>query len=174
MKQKPSVLILAAFLFIAPFFLSGQGLLYPDSVLVNAAREIMMSVPSCAFITLDEEGTPRVRAMETIDPEEDMTTWFVTNPYSRKVQQIENNPKVTLYYLDNDLSGYVTIHGNAVLVNDLEEKEKRWKEKWIEHYPNKYDDCLFIKVVPKWMEVLSMSRGIKNDTVTWQPPGISF
>lgn len=167
-------IIIVSLLVTFPSFIYGQQIEYPDSVLINAAKEIMESVLCCAFITVDEEGTPRVRAMETIDPDEDMTTWFVTNPNSRKVQQIKNNPKVTLYYLDGDLSGYVTIHGTASLVNDLGEKKKRWKDQWIEHYPNKYDDCLLIKVVPKWMEVLSMSRGIQNDSITWQPPGLEF
>ncbi len=174
MKLKFFVIVLTGMLLVPAIIVKGQGNDYPDSVLINVAREIMISVPCCAFITLDREETPRVRAMETMVPDEDMTTWFVTNPNSRKVQQIENNPKVTLYYLDNDLSGYVTIHGNAFLVNDQKQKEKLWKEQWIEHYPNKYDDCLLIKVVPKWMEVLSMSRGIKNDSVTWQPPGVTF
>jgi general stress protein 26 len=142
--------------------------------LINAAREIMTSVNTCALITIDYEGSPRVRVMDPFLPENDFTVWFGTNPKSRKVDQIKNNPKVTLYYLDSDESGYVTIHGIARIVNDRVEKDKRWKDEWEAFYQNKTNDYLLIKVSPEWMEVISYSRGIFGDSITWEPPAVIF
>ncbi|MDH5415425.1 MAG: pyridoxamine 5'-phosphate oxidase family protein [Flavobacteriaceae bacterium] len=128
----------------------------------------------CALITLDEEGRPRVRAMDPFKPEVDLTVWFGTNPNSRKVSQIKNDPRVTLYYLDNDASGYVMIHGMAQLVDDPKEKERRWKTEWKSFYPKKPEGYLLIKVIPEWMEIISTSRGIVGDKVTWKPPMVLF
>lgn len=145
-----------------------------NNELMNAAREIMMSANTCALITIDEDGNPRVRAMDPFLPENDFTVWFGTNPKTRKVSQIKNNPKVTLYYLDSDESGYVTIHGSAQIVNEESEKEKRWKEEWKAFYQNKADDYVLIKVSPEWMEVISYTRGFVSNTSTWEPPVVIF
>lgn len=142
--------------------------------LMSAARDIMNTAQTCALITIDHDGNARVRTMDAFLPENDFTVWFGTNPKSRKVAQIKNNPNVTLYYLDPNQSGYVTIHGSAQLVNDTSEKEKRWKEAWKAFYKNKTDDYLLIKVTPKWMEVISYAHGIVSDTSTWEPPVVLF
>jgi len=123
---------------------------------------------------LDENREARARAMDPFLPENDFTIWFGTNANSRKVEQIKNDSRVTLYYLDTDGSGYVTIQGIAELINDSQAKEKWWKEKWDAFYPNKEKDYLLIKVTPKSMEVLSPPRGINNDPVTWTPPKVFF
>ena len=161
-----------------PFFgfsqVNEQGGNFVDEGLIEAAKEIMTSAENCALITIDDEGVPRVRAMDPFTPEEDLTVWFGTNSKSRKVDQIKKDPRVTLYYLDKDASGYVIIHGVARLVNDQEEKEKRWNTDWEAFYPDKTEGYLLIEVSPSWIEVLSPSRGITGDPVTWQPPAIHF
>jgi general stress protein 26 len=111
--------------------------------------------------------------MDPFPPETDFTVWFGTKNQSRKVNQIKNNSTVTLYYQDIDASGYVVIHGNAQIVDDQKEKEKRWKDTWEAFDPNK-EGYLLIKVSPKWMEVLSYSRGIVSDPSTWQTPVVTF
>jgi general stress protein 26 len=143
-----------------------------DIKLINIAREIMVSVKTCALITLDEECRPRVRVMDPFIPESDLTVWFGTNPKSRKVNQIKKNPKVTLYYLDSDASGYVMIHGIAEIVNDPIEKEKRWKDEWKAFYPNKPKDYLLIKVSPEWIEIISHAHGVLGDPISWEPPKV--
>ena len=154
--------------------LAEQGNANADQRLMVAAKEIMTAAGTCALITLDDEGVPRVRAMDPFTPEEDLTVWFGTNSRSRKVDQINKDPRVTLYYLDEDASGYVIIQGVARMVNDPAEKEKRWKAEWEAFYPDKTKDYLLIEVTPIWMEVLSPPRGISADPLTWQPPVVNF
>jgi len=145
-----------------------------DQHLIAAAKEIMNSGGSCALITIDDEGVPRVRAMDPFAPEGDLSVWFGTNSKSRKVDQIKKDPRVTIYYLDQDGSGYVIVQGVARLVNDPKQKEKRWKAEWEAFYPDKTEDYLLIEVAPLWMEVLSPPRGISADPVTWKPPVVNF
>jgi general stress protein 26 len=147
---------------------------FSKEVLLNAAREIIEGTSACALITLDASGIPSVRAMDPFLPESDFTIWLGTNPKSRKVNQIKNNPKVTLYYLDKNSSGYVVIHGSAILVNDQSEKDKRWKTKWDAYYPNKTDDYQLIKISPERMEVISYAHGIIGDPATWEVPVVNF
>lgn len=145
-----------------------------NTKLMNAAREIMAASGTCTLITLDENDQPMVRIMDPFPPASDFTVWFGTNAKSRKVTQIKNNPTVTLYYADSDNSGYIVIHGKAQLVDDQNEKKKRWKDEWKDFYPNRPEGYLLIKVSPEWMEVLSYSRGITGDPSTWQPPAVFF
>jgi len=154
-----------------------QNVKQKDSVrnkLMNAAREIMTASGTCALITQDHEGRSRVRVMDPFLPESNFTVWFATNPKSRKVDQIKNDPKVTLYYFDPNTSAYVMIHGIAKLVDDLKEKEERWKDGWELFYPEKPEGYLLIKVSPEWMEVISYSHGIVGNPSTWEPPIVLF
>ena len=174
---KNSIYLFLPLLLLISFKGIGQSTEAGDTAkikLVKAAREIMAAAGSCALITLDEEGRPRARVMDPFNPESDLTVWFGTNTKSRKVSQIKNDPRVTLYYLDSDASGYVMVHGFAQIVDDQKEKEKRWKDEWQAFYPNYPQGYLLIKVSPEWMEVISYTRGIVGDPVTWQPPIVLF
>ena len=142
--------------------------------IINAAQEIMNDAQTCALISLDNDGNARVRTMDPFPPEKDLVVWFGTNLHSRKVEQIRKNNKVTLYYLDKDATGYVTIHGAAELVDDGSSKEKYWKETWKNFYPNYPEGYALIKVIPLWMEVISETRGILGDDKTWEPQKIIF
>lgn len=148
-----------------------KGRVMNDS-LASIAREIILSSKTCTLITLDEKGHPRARIMEVLAPDNDFTIWFGTNPKSRKVSQITNDSRVTLLYEDNDRSGYVMLYGTAEIVNNSFEKEKKWKEEWSAFYKDKENDFVLIKVTPDWMEMVSNSRKIFGDPVTWEPQRI--
>jgi len=165
------------FSLLVPTIIFSQNIAPKDTaraVLINAAKEIMTSARYCALITLDEEGRARARVMDPFAPEDDLTVWFGTNPKTRKVGQIANDPRVTLYYLDKDASGYVMIHGTAGIVNDQKEKEAHWKQEWNAFYPDYPEGYLLVKVTPEWMEVVSYTRNITGDSITWEPPAVSF
>lgn len=112
--------------------------------------------------------------MDPFSPEKDFTVWLATNPSSRKVTQIKNNPRVTLYYSDKNDQGYVVIHGTAELVDDQREKDLRWKNEWKDFYTNRTDDYLLIKISPLYLEVINYSRGLSGDPKTWQPAMVRF
>ena len=93
--NKPVYLIFTIFLLIPSlgFNQNSENLDSANNKLMNTAREIMTSAETCALITLDYEGLPRVRAMDPFLPESDFTVWFGTNAKSRKVDQIKKKKK---------------------------------------------------------------------------------
>lgn len=142
--------------------------------LLDAARELMEAARYCALITVDESGWPRAKTMDPFPPDTDMVVWLATNPKTRKVHQIQENSRVALYYFDSGLLGYVTLFGRAHLVDDKDEKKKRWKEGWEALYPDRDTSYLLIAVTPERLEVVSTKRGIFGDPVTWEPPAVEF
>lgn len=173
MKPNFSILfIITLLLFSQQTFCQNKAV--TDSDIKLAAKEIINAATTCALITVDKDGAPRARTMDPFPVEDDFTVWFGTNSQSRKVQQIKNDPRVTLYYLDEESTGYVIINGIATLVNDQESKDNYWKESWQSFYPENRENYLLIKVTPYWMEVLSPKHKILNDPITWQPPIIHF
>jgi general stress protein 26 len=156
---------------ILPLVSMGQ---MDDEKLKEIAREIIKESTHCNLITVDELGRPRVRVMDAFEPEQDFTVWLATNPKSRKVEQIRLNSHATLYYLSTDGMSYVMIQGEAELVNKMSKKNKYWKDGWDAFYPNKAVDMLLIKVVPKWMEIVSYPHGVLGDSKTWEPAIVTF
>ncbi|NNG17584.1 MAG: pyridoxamine 5'-phosphate oxidase family protein [Gemmatimonadales bacterium] len=142
--------------------------------LIAAARDIIEASRYGALVTLDESGHPRVRTMDPFAPDEDMVIWFGTNRQTRKVKEIENDPRVTLYYPAPDTDGYVTIYGVARLVDDPAEKARRWKPEWGRFYPDREATYLLIAVTPERMEIVSYSHGIVGDPDTWRPAFVEF
>lgn len=170
LRNPKALVLLATFIFLFSV-VSGQN---DKKELLGVAKQIIDNAGTCALITIDNTGSPRARAMDPFPVEEDFTIWFGTNSNSRKVDQIKNDPRVTLYYLDNDASGYVVISGEATLIDDNELKSKYWKESWKDFYPENRENYLLIKVTPLWLEVLSPPNNVFNDTYTWEPPVVKF
>lgn len=142
--------------------------------LLSVARDIILAARYCAVITVDEAGRPQARTIDAFAPDENMIVWFATNPKTRKVAQIQKDPRVTLYYFDAQSQGYVTILGRARLVNDKAEKSKRWKEGWDAFWPDRDASYLLVEVTPERLEVVSPKHGIGADPITWKPFAVEF
>jgi len=144
------------------------------AALIETARQVMAAARYCALITLDSAGHAHARTLDPFPPEENMVVWLGTNPRSRKVAEIRRNPRVTLYYFDREAQAYVSISGIARLVNDPQEKAKRWKDEWKDFYPDRARDYLLIAVTPVKLEVVNVKKGIVGNPHTWKPPSVSF
>lgn len=164
-----SIIILALLFSLISIDGFSQNTTYDSLKLITATKEIITKAHTCALITLDNEGRSRVRMIETLPIDDDFTLWFGTNPRSRKVEQIKNDARVTVYYADATSTGYVMIQGKAILVNESAEKEKHWKDGWQSYYPNKEKDFVLIKVIPESLEIVSYMHGIMGDSETWEP-----
>ena len=139
-----------------------------------AARAVMHASGHCALITIGEDGRAQARTMDPSSPDERMRVLFVTNPASRKVAQLAQDDRVTLYYFDENSPGYVTLFGTARKIEESAEREKRWLEKWTVHYPEGPASAAMYEVVPSRIEVVSIAHGIIGDEVTWTPPVIEL
>jgi general stress protein 26 len=142
--------------------------------LKSIAREIIASSKNCALITIDSLGIAHARTMDPFYPDENFNIWMATNPKSSKVNQIKNNSNVTLYYSDKENPSYVTLQGQAKLVNLEELKKKFWKDEWKNFYKNRTTDYLLIQFSPTKLNVISEKHKILGDSITWITPEILF
>ena len=145
-----------------------------DRTRIEAARQLMERVRYCALITNGEDGQPQARTIDPSPPDERMVVWFATIPATRKVRQIERDPRVTLYYFDERSPGYVTLIGTARRIDDAEAKRKRWLEKWTPFYPGGAGEAVLFEVIPQRIEVVDIARGIVGDAQTWAPPSVDI
>lgn len=171
-KRQKSLGSILFILFIATFsLLTSEGnaqvnnLLSRDSLLV-AARNLIHSSTSHAFITVDENGKPQAREMAPFAPEDNWIIWLGTTQDSRKAKQLQNNPNVIVYYSDPQSWSYVSVAGTARLVNDPVKKAKYWVEGWERYYPDREKNYILIEVTPVRIEVVS----IKNN-ILWNAQG---
>ena len=145
-----------------------------DDTLISAALEIMEASRYAALVTLTESGTPSARTMDPFPPDSQFVIWMGTNRASRKVQDIQSDPRVLVYYQDPSGAGYVTIEGTARLVDDPVEKDRRWKDEWAPFYTDRAETFLLIAVTPARMEVVNYRVGVVGDSITWRAPTVEF
>ncbi|TFG51499.1 MAG: pyridoxamine 5'-phosphate oxidase family protein [Gemmatimonadales bacterium] len=101
---------------------------------VAAAKDVMQTARYSTLVTIGEDGQPQARIVDPFAPEADLIVWIGTNPLTRKVAEIRQNPRVTLLYFNAAAAEYVTIHGTATLVTDSSEKARHWKDEWAAYY----------------------------------------
>lgn len=170
-------IIFTAILLFSSLGIRAQGTEIVDfdrDTLISAAKEIMATTRYCALVTLDKSGHPQVRTMDPFPPEDNMLVWLGSNVHSRKVGEIRNDSRVSLYYEAPNGTGYVVLHGRASLIDEGEDLVKYWKEEWDSFYPDKDDAYVLIKVVPEKLEIVDYRRGIFSSSETWEVPHIEF
>lgn len=138
---------------------------------IAAARDVMEKAVYSTFITIGEDGQPQARVVDPTLPDPNLTIWIGTNSLTRKVNEIQREPRVTLLYFHAASASYVTVMGRAALVTDAGEKERRWKKSWAPFYANGFrgGDFTLIRVTPTRLEISSPSRKMMSDPKTWLP-----
>ena len=141
------------------------------SQVIAAARDVMAAARFCTFITLDASGHPAARMMDPFPPEEDFTIWMATNRSTRKTDQITDDSRATLSCFDHQGVAYVSLQGNAMLVDSPEERQRHFKPEWTDFYTDQFrgDDYVLIRLVPFRLEMVSLSHGIASDPRAWKP-----
>lgn len=144
--------------------------------IVAAAKGLIARVPFATLTTIGEDGSPQSRIVDPFPLEDDFTVWMATNGASRKVAQIERDPRATVLYFDQAAPGYVSLLGTAAIVRDPSEKAKRWKESWVGFYTdrNRGDDYTLIRFTPDVIEISSATEKMSNDPRTWRPVTLSL
>ncbi|NPD47068.1 MULTISPECIES: pyridoxamine 5'-phosphate oxidase family protein [unclassified Lentimicrobium] len=168
------ILITLLFSFIGLTSILAQNTNSEEDKNKNIALEIINQASTCALITIDQDGQPIARMMQTLPTEKDFIIWLATNPKTRKAEHIKANEKVSIYYTEVNSTGYVSIQGIAELVNDLETKKARWKEGWKAYYQNMETDMVLIKIMPISMELVSYSKGVISKEENWGATKLKF
>ncbi|MCU0409416.1 MAG: pyridoxamine 5'-phosphate oxidase family protein [Bacteroidales bacterium] len=153
--------------------LKGQSPVSRDTIIV-AALEIMTETSYCGLVTIDSTGQPQTRTMNPFPASKDLITWFATSRSSRKVREIRNNPRVSVYYANHMAAkGYVNICGKAEIIDDRELLVKMKREYW-NGIPGWQDIFVLIKIVPESLEVINYKHGLNNDPKTFRAPTLRF
>ena len=144
--------------------------------IIDAGETIMAAAANCALITIGPDGAPQARMMNPFPPEKGLIVWMATNRDTRKVAEMHADPRVTLIYFDPTDPGYVTLVGTVRFVDDLAEKEARWKTEWEMYYPGgQYGKSyLLIEFTPRRLEVVSLRHDIAADPLAWKAAVVDF
>lgn len=138
--------------------------------LLKVTRMTMEGGHYCIFTTVTDDGVAHARLLEPFDPEEDLTVWFGTSPTSRKIEQIENNPQVTLaYYFIKD-GAYAVLQGTAETINDHELRKHYFREEWHAYFKGGPEgDFTLIKFTPQRIELISFEHKVTPEPYGLQP-----
>jgi general stress protein 26 len=141
-----------------------------------AAREVIAAARLATLVTLDSTGHPQARTMDPLAPDSNFTVYMASNPLTRKVAQIKQDPRATLHYFDPAAPAFVTLVGFAEVVTDPLERERHWKEDWAPHYDNNPTEENFrlIRFRPVRLEMMSLEHGMEADPRTWRPVTVEF
>lgn len=142
--------------------------------LLKLSHKIIDSAECRVLITVDENGKPHAREMDPFNPGDDMVVWLGTSPKTRKVNQIEKNLNVVVFFYETKGLSYVSIEGKARLVNDPVMKAKYWKSYWDKYYPDRNKDFVLIQVTPVRVELISYKNHLFWRTDTFMPPSVEF
>jgi general stress protein 26 len=151
-----------------------MGTQFNRDTLITTARTMMETSRYCALITLDTTGHPDVRTMDPFSPDDNMVVWLGTNLNSRKVKQITNDSRVTLYYQAKNEVGYALIKGLAYIIDDSVKKQTYWKKEWSRFYSESKSNYILIKVIPDKLEIIDYQHGIFGDSKTLAVPFVEF
>ena len=110
--------------------------------------------------------------MQPQQPDSAWTVWFATNPRTRKVTEVQRNPRVVLHYFDQSTLSYVSLIGRARVVRDRTTKAAHWSSAWDAFYPDRDTSVVLIAVEAERLEVVSSTLGISGDAATWRPPTV--
>jgi general stress protein 26 len=97
-----------------------------DGDSVKKIQKLIDSSNVCLFTTQLSEKPLSTRPMGTMKADDDGNIWFFSNSYSNKNREIKDDNRVQLFYSNNGNSEYLSIYGEAQILND----QKRINELW--------------------------------------------
>jgi general stress protein 26 len=140
-----------------------------------AASTVIASDPYMTLITSDTAGQARARTIQFHGPDENFNFYVSTIPGTRKLQQIKDNPKVTLYFDNPEETAYVTVMGTATIHTDREtivQHDWRTADSRARFWPDFPEGYVLIRIKPGWLEVVA--PGIRARDSDWRPQAVVF
>lgn len=126
--------------------------------------ELMEISEACYLTTIDDRGFPQTRAMLNLRNSghypnltplfkkhgSDYLVYFTTNASSQKINQIKNNPKVSVYYSKPSEWRGLMLGGTIEIVEEQTIKKSLWQNSWTMYYPkgSTDNDYTILKLTP--------------------------
>jgi len=120
-----------------------------ETELRAACIELMATAEVVYLTALEADGYPRIRAMLNLrnqaqypdhahlyqGHDDDFMVYISTNTSSRKLKDIETNPRIGVYYCHTAEFFGMSLVGDAEIVEDPAIKEAVWADGWERYYP---------------------------------------
>lgn len=129
------------------------------------AQEIIESTDVFVLSTVDGRNRPQSRYMGVKLVAKGMAIYMETYKRSRKVKQIERNPRAQLLFSTSDYSEVVTVAGKASMDESVGIRKKIWKANPVSaDYFTGYDDpnMGLIRFKPETLEYFGPATGLEH------------
>ncbi|TKJ29478.1 MAG: general stress protein 26 [Chloroflexi bacterium B3_Chlor] len=90
--------------------------------------------------TNGDDGYPNIKGMINVEHHGLKEVWFSTNTSSRRVAQLLQDSKACVYYVDFDQWMGLMLVGSVEVLQDMESKERLWREGFEKYYPQGVTD----------------------------------
>ena len=134
---------------------------------LKVTHHMLKKAKYCFLVTQGEEGwcnTRLVQPIIEIDKQNsaNFRIWIGTRPDLRKVDEVWNNPKITLAFEDSHENANLVVYGNAFIETDSQIKKNYWRATWRLFFPNgpKASDYVAIRIEPSRLEILNFKQKI--------------
>jgi general stress protein 26 len=119
---------------------------------IKKVAKLMRELDFCMFTTHRGTGALNSRPMSNNgEVEFDGDVWFFTAKGSRKVREIQADPRVQLTYIDPKRFLFISMYGRAKIVSDIDKKRELWMpelDQWFEEGPED-ENVVLLKVTPR-------------------------
>ena len=126
---------------------------------LQAVAQLLRELDICMLASTAVEGGLHGRPMSNNgEVEYDGDSWFFSFGDSRKIQEIEADPRVQLGFMDTANAVWVNVEGEATIVrDDVERKRELWLEdlrRWFQEGPED-PNVVLIKVSARHIDTWS-------------------
>ena len=132
---------------------------------IEKIQDVIKDIKYSMMSTVNSKGDLHAWPMTTIETSlAAREIWFIGDKNSDVVKDIQDNSNIGLTYSSQDEKDYVSITGNAELVNDQDKLEALWSamDNAFFEQGKEDPDVQLIKVVPKGAECWLSGNGAVN------------
>lgn len=97
---------------------------------LNELYDLIKNMDVAIMTTRSSDGRLVSRPMATQQQSAMSDLWFVTNIETHKVDQIENDPNVSIAYFNSDTMEWVSVSGKATITQDRAKIKELWEPDW--------------------------------------------
>jgi general stress protein 26 len=102
---------------------------------------LLSHIDTCVFATVAGNGDVHTRPMSNNgDVEWDGTSWFFAPADGRLASEIRRDRRVAMTYRAEDRFAWISLTGEAELVDDVDRKRTLWQAMFERWFPNGPDD----------------------------------
>lgn len=107
-----------------------------NTELMKEALSLLEKNQYVVVTSIDADGFPRTRALQKVRCEGLRYIWFTTSNQSAKAVQFRNNPRASIYVVDNEQLRGLMLVGTMEVLEDRESKELAWQDGFEKYYPD--------------------------------------